>query len=294
MDMQSIQVLLVEDNSTYVLLLQETLAAAPSTPFQVTHVERLNEASQRLATEHFDVVLLDLSLPDSLGLETFTTLHAQVPDIPIVVLTGLADDALAAQAVQAGAQDYLVKGQVSSDVMRRSMRYAIERHRMLSHLRAISLIDGLTGLYNRQGFLTLAEQQLLHAARHQRECILFFIDLDGMKHINDTFGHLTGDQALRDGAQILRSTFRLSDIIARLGGDEFVVLALDAHPSSAAALMARVQDNVRSHNARRGCSYALSLSVGSAAYDPTAPCPMEKLLAQADAAMYAQKRCKVR
>jgi len=88
MDMPSIQLLLVEDNPTDVLLLQDTLMAAQSVPFQVQHVERLDEAAQQLAAQHFDVVLLDLSLPDSLGLETFTALHARVRDIPTCGVDG--------------------------------------------------------------------------------------------------------------------------------------------------------------------------------------------------------------
>lgn len=119
--------------------------------------------------------------------------------------------------------------------------------------------------------------------------MLFFVDLDKMKHINDTFGHQAGDQALLDVAQLLRDTFRVSDIIARLGGDEFVVLTLDTTQSSAAALVARLQHNVQAYNAWRRHRHPLSLSVGSAAYDPTSPCPIAKLLAQADAVMYAQK-----
>ncbi len=293
MDMPSIQLLLVEDNPTDALLLQDTLTAVPSALFQVTHVEQLNEALQQLAAQHFDVVLLDLSLPDSVGLETFTILHAQGRDMPTVVLTGLDDETLAMQAVQAGAQDYLVKEQISGDLLRRAIRYAIERHRMLADLRAASLLDSLTGLYNRRGFLTLAEQQVRHAVRQQRGCGLFFLDLDGLKHINDTFGHQVGDQALLDVAQIAQETFRSSDIIARLGGDEFVVLALDTHQAAAAALMARLQHNVQTHNACGAPRYALSLSVGSVAYDPASPCTIEELLAQADAAMYVQKRSKV-
>src|SRR5262245_20112761 len=99
MDVQPIQLLLVEDNPTDALLLQDALTAASTVAFQVTHVEDCHDASQQLAAAHFDVVLLDLSLPDSLGLETFNALYAQVPDIPIVVLTGLDDEDLAAQAV---------------------------------------------------------------------------------------------------------------------------------------------------------------------------------------------------
>ena len=113
---QPLQVLLVEDNPTDVRWLQEMLiAASTSELFQVTHVDRLHEALQRLTAGRFDAVLLDLSLPDSQGLDTFTTLHAQALAMPVVVLTGLDDKALAVGAVKEGAQDYLVKDQVDGD-----------------------------------------------------------------------------------------------------------------------------------------------------------------------------------
>lgn len=112
--------------------------------------------------------MLDLSLPDSTGLDTFIRLYMQAPDVPIVVLTGLDDEATATQAVQAGAQDYLVKGHVSGDLLVRAMRYAIERHRLLMQLRVASLVDALTGLYNRRAFLNEAK-----SARHPPRTLLY-------------------------------------------------------------------------------------------------------------------------
>jgi two-component system, cell cycle sensor histidine kinase and response regulator CckA len=128
---QQIKVLLVEDNPGDVLLLQETLSEITLVSFNLIHVERRSEAIKQLQTETFDVILLDLLLPDSAGLETFTVIHQQVPHTPIVVLTGMSDETLALSAMQAGAQDYLVKGRVSGgDLLMRSMRYAIERKRV--------------------------------------------------------------------------------------------------------------------------------------------------------------------
>jgi signal transduction histidine kinase len=131
----TIKVLLVEDDPTDGFLLQETLAAAQCVPFHVTQVNRCSVAAQHLATEPWDVVLLDLSLPDSRGLETFATLHAQAPGVPMVVLTGLDDETIAVEAVQEGAQDYLVKGQVDGPGLVRAIRYAIERQRAEEALR---------------------------------------------------------------------------------------------------------------------------------------------------------------
>jgi PAS domain S-box-containing protein len=128
MNTEKIQVLLVEDNATDALIVQDELAHTTGAGFSVVHLEALHDTLARLELETFDVVLLDLSLPDSHGLETFWRLHAAT-DVPIVVLSGQADEELAAQAVQAGAQDYLVKGRLQEDVLPRSIRYAIERQR---------------------------------------------------------------------------------------------------------------------------------------------------------------------
>ena len=129
------KILLVEDNPGDVLLLQEMLSEITHFKLELIHVERLTQALHRLQLETFDVVLLDLLLPDSKGLETFTKIYDQVPLIPIVVMTGISDETLALRAMQAGAQDYLVKGKTSgSELLMRSIRYAIERKRNESAL----------------------------------------------------------------------------------------------------------------------------------------------------------------
>jgi two-component system, cell cycle sensor histidine kinase and response regulator CckA len=126
-----IKILLIEDNPGDVLLLQETLSDITFVELELVHVERLAHALKRLQLEDFDVILLDLVLPDSDGLDTFVQIQSQTPATPIVVLTGMADETLAMSAMKAGAQDYLVKGQVSgSDLLLRSIRYAIERKRI--------------------------------------------------------------------------------------------------------------------------------------------------------------------
>jgi PAS domain S-box-containing protein len=131
MENHPIKILLVEDNPGDVLLLQETLSEIEHFESTLVPVDRLSDALQHLQTESFDVVLLDLLLPDSEGLETFLQIHQQVPLTPIIVLTGIADETLTIRAMQAGAQDYLIKGQVSgSELLMRSIRYAIERKRV--------------------------------------------------------------------------------------------------------------------------------------------------------------------
>ncbi len=129
MNAKTIQVLLVEDNSTDALIVQDELAHPTYAQFSVVHLEQLNEALSRLKTERFDVVLLDLNLPDSNGFETFVRFHDAAPEVPIVIISGRVDGQIAVQAVQAGAQDYLVKGRLGEEVLQRSIRYAIERQR---------------------------------------------------------------------------------------------------------------------------------------------------------------------
>lgn len=135
MEERSIQVLLIEDNPGDARLLQELLWDVNSVQFQLTQADSLSQGLQSLSEQPLDVILLDLSLPDSQGLETFTELHQRSPAVPIVVITGLNDETLADRAVQAGAQDYLIKGQVTSDLLARSIRYAIERNRTEQRIR---------------------------------------------------------------------------------------------------------------------------------------------------------------
>jgi PAS domain S-box-containing protein len=135
MDKTSIQVLLIEDNPADVVFIREAIARDGLTVFQITNTERLGTAIGLLKAGHFDLILLDLGLPDSFGLNTFTRLNHARPDIPIVILSGLTDESFALQAVQAGAQDYLVKGAAGWDLIARTSRYAMERHQNQTALR---------------------------------------------------------------------------------------------------------------------------------------------------------------
>jgi diguanylate cyclase (GGDEF)-like protein len=166
-----------------------------------------------------------------------------------------------------------------------------ERKQREQQLRSLTIIDELTELYNRRGFLTLAERHLKLAARKKRGVFLLFADLDGLKHINDTFGHLEGDRALIDAAEILRRSFRSADIIARLGGDEFTVFPLEAATESADLLIARLEEHLQAHNEmHRDRGYQLALSVGIARFEPDSSWTIDQLLEHADRALYTQKR----
>ena len=156
-------------------------------------------------------------------------------------------------------------------------------------LRQLSFRDGLTGLYNRRGFLELSQQVVRVAERQKHRLAALFIDLDGLKGINDGLGHERGDRAIGEAADLLRSTCRATDLIARLGGDEFVVLASDVDDAAIAALTARLEHALVEANRRSNRDYQLSFSFGVASFDPLAPVSMEKLLVEADARMYEAK-----
>jgi diguanylate cyclase (GGDEF)-like protein/PAS domain S-box-containing protein len=167
-----------------------------------------------------------------------------------------------------------------------------KRKRVEEQLRNLSITDELTGLYNRRGFFTLAEREFKLAKRMKRGIFMLYADLDGMKAINDTFGHHEGDKVLKEVANVLRETYRDSDIIARVGGDEFVIIPVGVTGDDIEIITSRLQKGINDYNSKINRSYKVSLSAGIAFYDPERPCSMDQLLAEADKSMYEQKRSK--
>ena len=162
-------------------------------------------------------------------------------------------------------------------------------------LEIMSTTDELTGLLNRRGFFTLAKQQVKLANRDSKKLLLLYMDLDGLKKINDTIGHSEGDLALVEAATVLKEIFRESDIIGRLGGDEFAVLLFEPISfSDEQAIFTRLSETVRERNARPGRLYTLELSAGIKSYDPEHPCSLSELISRADTLMYKEKRSKYR
>ena len=157
-------------------------------------------------------------------------------------------------------------------------------------LHRLSTTDELTGLLNRRGFHLLAEQAWRIARRKRRDMVLFFVDVDGLKEVNDSFGHAAGDRVLMETAAALREICREMDVVARLGGDEFVVLALEADESSIEPLRQRLEKDLQARRALLDLPYALSVSLGTSHFDPSAPRPVEELLAEADRRMYSHKQ----
>jgi len=157
-------------------------------------------------------------------------------------------------------------------------------------LRNLSLTDELTGLSNRRGFAILANGLLKFSRRANHPLCLMYIDMDSLKQINNTFGHIEGDIALTHFARILTETFRDSDVVARMGGDEFVILTIDATENGIDIIKTRLQNNVDAYNLVSVRGYALSFSLGIIQVDQNSTFTMDALLSQADNAMYQHKR----
>lgn len=288
--MDGLRILVVEDNPGDAALLRRYLSSG-SARHSIVHVERVIDALEVLQSETPDVVLLDLSLPDSQGLATFTEVRVCRPDLPVVVLTGTDDEELATEAVKAGAQDYLVKGTIDADALARAIRYAVERNRMQQELQALALKDEMTGLLNRRAFEPIAEQQLRLAERDGTDVSLLFIDIDHLKRVNDDLGHSVGSRLIVDATDAIRSAIRRSDVPARVGGDEFCVL-LAGGSDAAERVVRRLADAVAEQHADPSRPYQLSLSVGTSVSTPEDRRPLDALVSEADERMYEAKRAR--
>jgi diguanylate cyclase (GGDEF)-like protein len=289
-----LRILLVEDNPGDVRLVIEYLNDDRSSEFDVIHVDTVGAAVEALtADQHgFDAVLLDLSLPDEMGVGTLRRVIAAAGRTVVVVMTGVGDDEVGRTAMQEGAQDYLVKGQVNGALLRRALRYAIERQDLRLRLQDLSLTDDLTGLHNRRGFLILAEQQIKVARRNRTPFLLLFMDLDKLKKIHDTFRHSEGNRALVEAADVLRNCFRQSDLLSRLGGDDFAAFAMMTAGADEATIRRRLAETLDVVNQKPDRAYPLMFSVGVLACSPADDVPLESLLGEADKLMYSEKKQK--
>jgi diguanylate cyclase (GGDEF)-like protein len=181
------------------------------------------------------------------------------------------------------------RSQPNSELLMRAVRCAAKQYMLQAELGNLALTDELTGLYNRRGFMALAERQLKIGRRSGRGMLLFVMDVDRLKQINDSFGHFEGDSALKRTANALEETFRDSDVVARLGGDEFAVLAIEASGHSEVTIKTRLFECLKSTSGEQH-SYEISLSLGVARFDPRNRTSIGELMMKADHAMYEQKR----
>ena len=307
---QDCKVLIVEDEALIAFDISMTLQQ-----FGYTVVSIVGTADESIkAVEEFkpDIVIMDILLKGSTdGIDAAEMIKKDYK-VPIIFLTTATDDKVVKRATTQVPHGYLLKPfrsmELSIIIELARQRHSIEQvlvqnnlkltedlnksRKMEKKLQALSLVDELTGVYNRRGFNQLARQQAELAKRTGKSMLLCFFDLDHMKHINDSYGHQEGDNALVAAADILRRIFRTSDIIARWGGDEFAVLMINAECDDVQTIDRRIQDNINDYNDKAEHRYIISMSWGTVKYDPSYPADIEDLVSRADEMMYRHKSYK--
>jgi diguanylate cyclase (GGDEF)-like protein len=286
----AIKILTVEDDDDDADLLAFALDQASGRNYEIHRVRSLTEMREVLSFFQPDIVLLDLHLPDSRGIETVRQAVTAIHDTPILVLTGKTDDEIGLDAVAAGAQDFLPKPEILSPLLIRSIDFSIRRKGIVRAAELRAATDALTGLANRAAFTRMLETATAHAERHGGGFALAFLDLDGFKAINDTRGHAAGDQVLIAVAARCKAVARANDHLCRLGGDEFVIL-LDG-------VVTREQAELAALRYASAIEEPVALASGAAvrvgASLGLALCPVDgntasELVAVADQRMYATK-----
>lgn len=249
------RLLIVEDDAASANALKEILESPDNGPFAVQLASTAAEACEIVERREADVVLLDLGLPDARDLEALMRLHECVTETPVIVLTGNGDERLALEALNHGAEDYLLKAALDRAALVRSIRYAIERHRNVrelarvkgeleranENLERLTLIDPLTDLLNRRGLQRALTREMERLKRSGLGAAALLIDLDDFRQINTTFGHAVGDVVLKEIARRIRGSVRGIDFVGRLGGDEFLMLL----PEPAADEIVRIAERIR-------------------------------------------------
>ena len=291
---KQLHVLHVEDNLSYSRLIEELLVDVAPFKYKFMRCDKLNQAVELIEKKHFDVILFDLSLPDSDGVQGINVLSRMFPTSPLIVLTGVDKEDLGLEAVRLGAQDYLVKEGCSGALLAKSINYSIERQKIESKIRDQALTDELTQLPNRAAFMQSIEKAISRCDRGGGKFALLYMDFDGFKHINDTYGHVSGDLFLQKIGSRLKKTLRKTDFCARLGGDEFAIFA-DLHQqpdSNIIPLAKKLLDNLRKPMIiAPDTELYPTCSIGLAVYhSEQTELTKDSLIQAADEAMYRAKK----
>ncbi|WP_027856585.1 GGDEF domain-containing response regulator [Marinobacterium jannaschii] len=294
--------LMAEDNPSDVEIVSEMLRQAFKGACSIVCVDCYDKIVEAVEEREFRALILDMNLPGPSGVKNITHLSEKYPDLPIVVLTGQQDLSVAVESIKEGALDYLTKNNITPEVLARSLEYAVDQKLIESKLKealdestyrnvqleAMVRHDPLTGLPNRSYFHDASTRILHRADRAKKQVALLFFDLNGFKRINDTYGHLIGDELLKQMSRRLENVVRDTDFLSRLGGDEFVIITdcLDSreqiHP-----LINRVLSVFDQPFVIEDHSITTAASIGVSFY-PLAK-SLDQLVKQADCAMYEAK-----
>jgi diguanylate cyclase (GGDEF)-like protein len=291
-----IRILLIEDDADDYVILKEKLMELNGQPGYILDWAQTYQAGlKQIQRDKHDVYLIDYYLGAYSGLDLLKEAIQAGCQAPIIMVTGQSNREIDLLALQAGATDYLEKSQIDGQLLERSIRYALERNRLLVKIRELAVRDALTGLYNRRELHRFLDYELIKSRRYNHPFSLLMMDIDNFKEINDRFGHRTGDEVLQHVAQALLGNTRGCDLVSRYGGDEFIIV-LPETPADQALFgaerirkkLAEIVIKVKDQN---GLSEEIdiSLSIGVAEY-PFDSESAEELIDLADKALYQAKR----
>ncbi len=292
---EQLAVLILEDNPGDRRLVELALREGREAGFPPCETRAFGDLGGGLAllqSHEFspDAILLDLGLPDVSGFHGLLSLRGADPGVPIIVLTGLADLAVATEALKLGASDYLEKAEMQAKTLWRAIRYAMERKKNESTLVTLANTDPLTGLLNRRAFFDKLEGALDQARRTDMGCAVIIFDVDSFKDINDIHGHYFGDRLLAEIADRVTAVLRKTDHIGRIGGDEFAVIAQNLKsPNGAIDIAEKIRKAVGEIRNVDGIELRPATSVGIA-ISSADDCPADVLVSHADIAMYKSKK----
>lgn len=255
MNGERIQIVLVDRGPEFAGLIARALEKDAQENIQITHHTSLPAAKSLLGRSQVDAVVIDLASEDGFTLEAISELLRQAPELPIVALIPPKNAELGLQALRRGAQDCLVKTRVTTPLLSRSVRFAIERQQLRAMLRRLAMVDEQTGLYNQHGFQTLARQQLRLARRRHSSLALLLLDA---RQALDEVEDAPAAGQVHSLAGVLRRTFRASDILARYYPAVFTVLAIDVPPNQLERVASRLRENLAITAARGELPEALS------------------------------------
>lgn len=287
-----IDILLVEDDDGDAKAVEALLSERGGDWFTLHRATRLSEALRLFSEKTFEVVLLDLNLPDSQGVQTVSQLREIALMTPIVALSGTRDDVLQTQAMQQGAQEFLIKGKdgANCDTLLHAVRYAMEMKRTEERIHHMSRYDSMTDVVNRPFLYERLELALARARRYKRVLAVLILDLDHFKGINDTLGHTIGDRLLKRVAERLTGCLRANDTVARLGGDEFAVLLSELkEPVDVTQVVEKIMSELKKPSLIDDQELFVSVSIGSSVY-PSDGDDAETLLKNADSAVQRAKQ----
>ncbi len=289
MQAKEVSILLIDHDPEEIKVINQFLSDSTRINAHVQSAESVGKAKTILYYNDIDIVVIDVNIDGENPTDFLDRLNQEKLAVPYIVITDERDEDLGIEAVKKGAQEYLVRSEFSERTLRRAILYSLERHEILDSLYRTTIVDELTELYNRRGFYTMGNEQIGLAKRHNEDIFIFYIDLDGMKEINDNAGHLYGDKALINTAGIMQRSFRNTDILARVGGDEFVAMAVRTKSKFVPIISQRIKDLVEEENSTLK-EYQLSLSIGVSKVNLESKKPLDEAISVADKEMYKAKR----